>query len=133
MSLIRWERFRGKDTVAPLPGKRLQRPWQIRKNNRTPATALTQTNSEFVLTAQIRGSGAGDVAVIIEDSTLVIQADVEQRNGDVSFKGTQSFWFTLPGEVDAKSLRMMRDDDVVTVYVAKLAFPAGSLAEPALA
>lgn len=134
MSLIHWERFRGKNkAAASSSGKWPQMPWQIRKENRTPASALTETDTEFVLTARIRGSHAGDVVVILEDSTLVIQADIEQDNGNVVFKGTSSFWFNLPGEVDAKSLRMIRDDDVITVYVGKLAVHTEGTTKAALA
>jgi HSP20 family molecular chaperone IbpA len=134
MSLIRWGRFRGEHKPAAALGEKwLRSPRQIRKGKRTTASTLTQTGSEFVLTANLGGSGAGDVAVILEDSTLVIQADVERDEGGVVFKGTASYWFTLPGEVDARTLRMMRHRDVVTVYVEKLAIPAQEMPGPALA
>jgi HSP20 family molecular chaperone IbpA len=134
MSLFRWGRFRGENKPAVVPGAIWpQLQWQPRGEKRKAASTLTQTDTEYVLTASIAGSGAGDVVVILEDSTLVIQADVERQDATVTFRGTASFWFTLPGEVNAKTLRMMRHQDMVTVYVEKLAIRTGVIPQAALA
>jgi HSP20 family protein len=129
MSLIRWERFRGMDDFAasPVSGRWPQMPWQVLRKNWTPASALTETDTEFVVRARMPGVSAGAVMVTLEDGVLVIEGEVHQGNPEATFKGTYLCRFNLPGRTDAKRVRMTRDENLVTVHVPKLDDDHGSM------
>ncbi len=119
MSLTTWEKFRRPDDTSPSTAFAL---WQRiqRQVGRRPVSALSETAGAFIARTRIRGLGAGDVMVSLEDGALVIQGEVQQTNAYATFKGIYSCRFDLPANIDVKGMSLARKGDVVTVHVPKL-------------
>ncbi len=119
MRLTAWEKFRRRDDVAPSTATVLWRRirWPVGKQ---PVSAFSETADAFIARTRIRGLGAGDVMLSLEDGALVIQGEVQQANPHATFKGTYSCRFVLPANVDVKGMSLVRKGDVVTVQIPKL-------------
>jgi HSP20 family molecular chaperone IbpA len=86
---------------------------------RRPASALTETPGAFLLQARLRGLGAGDVVLSLEQGALVIRGEVQQTHVSATFNGVYSCRFELPANIDVKGLSFTRNGDVINVHVPK--------------
>jgi HSP20 family protein len=134
MALIRWEPVRELgtiqnemnrlfnsffDTPAPANGQALRR-W-------IPAMDLVETESDFVLKADLPGMSESDVNIEVEDNVLTIsgerKAESQERNAGY-YRVERSFGsfrrtLRLPEGVDAEAVKATFADGVLEVTVPK--------------
>jgi HSP20 family protein len=100
--------------------------WRLRQRVAWPPTNVFETKQAFVVKAEVAGLGEGDVAVSVEDDTLVIRgerkADVPEgytvhlrERAPVAFARK----LPLPARVDTEAVTASLVDGVLTVTLPK--------------
>jgi HSP20 family protein len=92
-----------------------------------PALDVTETDSEYLVRADLPAVKKEDVSVLIDDDVLTIAGerkfDKEEKSEKVhrreSFRGMFSRSLTLPDNVNASDVRAESKDGVLTVHVPK--------------
>lgn len=132
MSLIRWEPFKEADDMlrgfAPLFGRW---PNLLAAGGEQPAWApaadISETDTEYVVKAELPGVKREDVKLTLEDGMLTIRGERRQEQEDKAGKKHRierfygSFYrsFTLPGDADAQNIRAESRDGVLDVHIPK--------------
>ena len=135
MSLIRWEPFRETDEFfrqfGPMgfgrwprlmttePGKEME--W-------SPVADISETDTEYLVKAELPGVKREDVKVTQEDGVLTIEGErkyEKEEKGEKAhrverFYGTFSRSFSIPQDADAKAIRAETKDGVLNVHIPKL-------------
>ena len=133
MSLIRWEPFGATDDLfARMPSLfgRWPKAFDFNGNKAldwAPAVDISETDSEYLLRAELPAVKKEDVRITFEDGLLTISGErkhkTEEKNEKMhrveSVYGKFSRSFTLPDNTDASSIRAESKDGVITVHVAK--------------
>lgn len=133
MSLIRWEPFSGMDDAfARMPSLFGRWPRTFEGNgNRAldwaPSVDISETDTEYLIRAELPAVKKEDVHVTLDDSTLTISGERRQKTEDKKEKmhrvetvyGKFSRSFSLPDNADAANIRAESKDGVITVHVAK--------------
>jgi HSP20 family protein len=134
MSLIRWEPFAGIDEAfARMPGMfgRWPRALDTSAKNLfdwSPSVDISESDSEYLIRADLPAVKKEDVRVTIDDGMLTISGERKQKIEDKNEKshrvetlyGTFSRSFSLPDNADAANIRADSKDGVITVHVAKI-------------
>ena len=135
MSLIRWEPFKeADDYFRQFASSGLGRMPRLFAANApsmpdwSPAADISETDKEYLVKAELPGVKRDDVKVNLEDGVLTIEGERKYEKDDKDekshrverFFGTFSRSFSLPDNVDAKSIRAETKDGVLNVHVPKL-------------
>jgi len=132
MSLIRWEPFTGMDDLfGRMPGfGRWPRAFETNGRSApewTPPVDISETDSEYLIRAELPAVKKEDVRVTVDDRMLTISGERRQKTEEKNERthrvetvyGKFSRSFTLPENVDANAIRAESKDGVITVHVAK--------------
>ena len=133
MSLIRWEPFNGVDDVfARMPSIFGRWPGALDRETRraldwAPSVDISETDTEFLVRAELPAVQKEDVRVTVDDGMLTISGERKQKTEEKKEKmhrvetvyGKFSRSFSLPDNVDAANIRAESKDGVITVHVAK--------------
>ncbi|MGH8310729.1 MAG: Hsp20/alpha crystallin family protein [Steroidobacteraceae bacterium] len=135
MSLIRWEPLGGFDDVfnRMLPSAFGRWPRIALEGNGgktvewAPSADISETDTEYLVRAELPAVKKEDVKVTFDDGVLAIQGERKQRTEDKkekyhrieSFYGTFTRSFSLPDNVNADAIRCESKDGVLTVRVPK--------------
>ena len=92
-----------------------------------PSVDIGESDTEYLLRAELPAVRKEDVRVTFDDGTLTISGErkqkTEEKNEKVhrveSFYGKFSRSFLLPDNADSASIRAESKDGVITVHVAK--------------
>ena len=133
MSLIRWEPFGNvEDVFARMPSIFGRWPQSLDVNARrdqewAPSVDISETDSEYLVRAELPAVNKDDVHVSIDGDMLTISGERKQKTEETKEKvhrvetvyGRFSRSFTLPDNADTASIRAESKDGVITVHVAK--------------
>lgn len=135
MTLIRWEPFRELDDIFARYTPYLGRMPAARSANAAdpegrawmPAANISETETEYLIKAELPEVSKEDVKVTIEEGVLTISGErrneLEHKDEKVhrveSFYGNFSRSFRLPEDADADSVRAESKNGLLTVRVPK--------------
>jgi HSP20 family protein len=132
MSLVRWDPFANLDDMfARMPGLIGRWPRWVGNGEATvewsPSVDISETDTEYLLKAQLPAVKKEDVRVTYDDGTLTISGERKQKQEDKgekfhrieSFHGAFSRNFMLPEAIDPAAIRAEAVDGVITVHVPK--------------
>ncbi|MEO8020105.1 MAG: Hsp20/alpha crystallin family protein [Pseudomonadota bacterium] len=133
MSLIRWEPINGVDDLfARMPSLfgRLPRTLETTGNNAlewTPPVDISETDTEYLIRAELPAIKKEDVRITIDDGMLTISGERQQKFEEKKEKshrvetvyGKFTRSFSLPENADEAAIRAESTDGVITVHVAK--------------
>jgi len=135
MNLMRWEPFRETDEFfrnlsTPMFGRW---PQLLGENAGTkiewsPAVDIKETESEYLVRAELPGLKREDVKVSLDEGVLTIEGERrheqavkgEKTHRVERFYGTFCRSFTLPEYTDASGIRAESMDGVLNVYIPKM-------------
>jgi HSP20 family protein len=134
MSLIRWEPFGTVDDVfARMPSLLGRWPRAFENHGEklvdwSPSVDISETDTEYLLRAELPAVKKEDVRITFDDGTLTISGERMQKTEEKkermhrieSFHGKFSRSFVLPDNADSASIRAESKDGVITVHVAKI-------------
>jgi HSP20 family protein len=134
MSLIRWEPFGAVgDVFARMPSLFDRWPHTFDPETKralewAPSVDIGETDTEFLIRAELPAVRKEDVRIILDGGTLTISGERTQKTEEKKEKmhrletvyGKFSRSFTLPDNIDAASIRAESKDGVITVHVAKV-------------
>lgn len=132
MSLIRWEPFKESDEFWRQFGlgrwPRLMPTEAGKAVEWSPAADITETETEYLVKAELPGVKREDVKVIQEDGVLTIEGErkyEKEEKGEKAhrverFYGTFSRSFSLPDDADAKAIRAETKEGVLNVHIPKV-------------
>jgi HSP20 family protein len=132
MNITRWDPFREVEDVFRRYSPFLARP--VRREGGealewTPVADISENEKEFVIKAELPEVKKEDVKVTLQDGALTISGErkhEKKQKGEneirvESFYGTFSRTFSLPENVDTKSIHAEAKDGVLRVHVPKVA------------
>ncbi len=134
MSLVRWDPFADMDSFFNrLPRSLGSWPHLALGGNGgtkfewSPSADISETEKEYCVRAELPAVKKEDVKVTIDGGMLTIAGERKQRKEDKnekyhrveSFYGSFSRSFSLPDNVDAKSIKCESQDGVLTVHIPK--------------
>ena len=133
MSLIRWDPFANLDDMfARMPGLVGRWPRWVGEGGGagvewSPSVDISETESEYLLKAQLPAVKKEDVRVTYDDGMLTISGERKQeleQKGEKfhrieSFHGAFSRSFVLPEAINVGTIRAEAADGVITVHVPK--------------
>ena len=131
MSMVRWDPFASLDDMfARMPS--VFGRWPRMSNDGdtaewAPSVDISETDTEYLLKAQLPAVKREDVHVTYDDGMLTISGERRQekeQKGEKfhrieSFHGAFSRSFSLPEAIDAGTIRAEAKDGVITVHVPK--------------
>ena len=129
MNIMRWEPFREMDDLfryTPFFGRALRRTggevmeW-------TPVANISEMDKEYLIKAELPEVKKEDVKITLDNRVITITGERrhEKEQNDEneicveSFYGTFSRSFSLPENVEAKSIRAETKDGVLRVHIPK--------------
>jgi HSP20 family protein len=133
MSLIRWDPFTGVDDLfARMPAalSRWPRGFEssgVRAEEWTPSVDISETDTEFLIRAELPAVKKEDVHITIDDRMLTISGERRQKFEEKKEKshrvemvyGKFTRSFALPDNADANAIRADASEGVITVHVGK--------------
>lgn len=134
MSLIKWEPFRDFDHSFNrlLPSMFGRSPRGMSENGEThvewaPSANISETDTEYRIRAELPAIKREDVKVTIDQGMITIQGERKQEKeltGEKfhrveSMYGSFARSFSVPDNVDEKSIRADAKDGVLTVHLPK--------------
>lgn len=135
MNLIRWEPFKEADDFLRRYGTagfshlpRYMTGDGDKAMEWSPAADISETDKEYVVKAELPGVKREDVKVTQADGVLTIEGERKYEKDEKSetthrverFFGTFSRSFSLPDDIDSKSIRAETKDGVLNVHIPKL-------------
>jgi HSP20 family protein len=134
MNLVRWDPIREIDQFFSRPlgsfisrGSRLATDVDDEVSTWAPTLDVSETDSEYLVRADLPAVKKEDVSVTIDNDMLTIAGerkfDKEEKSEKVhrreSFRGSFSRSLSLPENVNANGVRAESKDGVLTVHVPK--------------
>jgi len=131
MSMVRWDPFASLDDMFPRMPSVFGRWPRLSSDGDTaewsPTVDISETDTEYLLKAQLPAVRREDVHVTYADGMLTISGERKQeteQKGEKfhrieSFHGAFSRSFALPEKIEAASIRADAKDGVITVRVPK--------------
>lgn len=132
MNITRWDPFREVEDVFRRYSPFLARPLR-RETGETlewsPVADISENEKEFLIKAELPEVKKEDVKVMLQNGALTISGERKhetKQKGEneirvESFYGTFSRTFSLPDNVDTKSIHAEAKDGVLRVHVPKVA------------
>jgi HSP20 family protein len=130
MNITRWDPFREFEDMFRQYSPLFSRP--VRRetgdvNEWSPVADITETDTEFLIKAQVPEVKKEDVKVTVQDGSLTISGERKQETRATgeneirieSFYGSFSRTFMLPDNVDAKGIKAETKDGVLRVHLPK--------------
>ena len=132
MSLVRWDPFASLDDVfARMPALLGRSPRFSAEGEGaaewSPTVDISETETEYLLKAQLPAVKKEDVHITFDDGMLTISGErkhEKEEKGEKFYRieslhGAFSRSFSLPDAIDAASIRAEGKDGVITVHVPK--------------
>lgn len=134
MNLVRWDPSREMDRFFAMPfgslmglRQRLAAETDDGEPTWTPALDVSETDTEYLVRADLPAVKKEDVSVTVENDAVTIAGerkfDKEERSERVhrreSFRGMFSRSLSLPDNADANAIRAESKDGVLTVHIPK--------------
>jgi len=132
MSLVRWDPFANLDDMFTRMPNLLGRwpRWAGESEGAagwSPTVDISETETEYLLKAQLPAVKREDVHVTFDDGMLTISGERKQEKEEKgekfhrieSLHGTFSRSFALPDAIDAAAIRAEGKDGVITIHVPK--------------
>jgi HSP20 family protein len=132
MSLVRWDPFANLDDMFTRMPNLLGRWPRWAGDNEgavewSPTVDISETDSEYLLKAQLPAVKKEDVHVTFDDGMLTISGERKQEKEEKgekfhrieSLHGAFSRSFSLPGAINAGAIRAEGKEGVITVHVPK--------------
>lgn len=128
MNIMNWEPFREMDDLfsryARTAGRNLFRG---EDDSWTPSADITETDKEYLIKANLPEVKREDVKVTLENGALTISGErrrekEEKGENEIrveSYYGTFSRSFSLPDNVDTRSVRAESKDGVLKIHIPK--------------
>jgi HSP20 family protein len=130
MNITRWEPFREVEDMfrqySPFFSRAMRR-FEGEEGMWRPVADITETDTEYLIKAELPEVKKDDVKVTFEQGTLTISGErrqeKKQKNENEirveSFYGSFSRSFSLPDNVDAKAIQAESKDGVLRVRIPK--------------
>lgn len=130
MNITRWEPFREVEDMfrqySPLFSRAMRR-FDADEAQWRPLADISETDTEYVIKAELPEVQKEDVKVTFEQGTLTISGErrQEKKQKDENELRVESFYgsfarsFSLPDNVDAKGIRAESKDGVVRIHIPK--------------
>jgi HSP20 family protein len=132
MNLVRWQPFTPFENAfarmpALFPWTRLPEFNGDTRFEWSPSVDISESEQEYLIRAELPAVKKEDVHVTFDEGILTISGERKQKEEDKkekfhrveTFYGSFSRSFTLPGNVDAASIRADSRDGIVTIHVPK--------------
>ena len=132
MSVVRWDPFANLDDMFTRMPNLLGRwpRWAGESEGAagwSPTVDISETETEYLLKAQLPAVKREDVHVTFDDGMLTISGERKQEKEEKgekfhrieSLHGTFSRSFALPDAIDAAAIRAEGKDGVITIHVPK--------------
>jgi HSP20 family protein len=133
MSLVRWDPFGEIDTLVnqlmPRATRwpRLSLESSSRKLEWSPSADISETDTEFVIRAELPAVKKEDVQVTLDEGMITIKGERKQHKDDKnekyhrieSFYGSFERCFSLPDNVNSDAIRCDSKDGILTVHIPK--------------
>jgi HSP20 family protein len=134
MNIVRWDPIREMDHFFARPIVSLMGRWQRpaaeaddRESTWTPTLDVSETDSEYLVRADLPAVKKEDVTVTVDNDAVTIAGerkfDREEKNERFhrreSFRGMFSRSLSLPDNADANGIRAESKDGVLTVHIPK--------------
>jgi|SRR5581483_224142 len=133
---FRWDPFREMEELGERINRMLSRlPLRLGRGDResltlvdwTPAVDISETDSEYLIKAEVPEVNKKDIKVTLQNGVLTIQGERRQEKEDKGRRfhrversyGSFARSFTLPGEVDEQTLKAEFKDGILLVHVPK--------------
>ena len=129
MNITRWEPFREAEEMfrqySPFFSRALRRNGE--SGEWTPVADITETDKEYVIKAELPEVKKEDVKVTLDEGVITISGERRQEKEQKDeneirierFYGTFSRSFSLPANIDPKSVRAESKDGVLRVRIPK--------------
>ncbi|HEY6645105.1 Hsp20/alpha crystallin family protein [Povalibacter sp.] len=130
MNITRWEPFREVEEMfrqySPFFGRAMRR--NANDGDWTPVADITETDKEYVIKAELPEVKKEDVKITLENGVITLSGERRQQKEEKgeneirieSYYGTFSRSFSLPENVDPKSVRAESKDGVVRIRIPKM-------------
>lgn len=134
MSLVRWDPFSDVDSLfnRMLAGGFSRWPQLTLERNGSkpewaPSADISETDKEYVIRAELPAVAKEDVKVTLDEGTLTITGERKQQKEDKNerfhrverFYGSFERSFSLPGNIDADTVRCESKDGILTIHIPK--------------
>jgi HSP20 family protein len=135
MNLVRWDPFRELEDVSERLNRMFGRPAGRREDGKEtlivadwiPTVDISETETEYVIKAELPGMKKEDVNVTLEDGVLTIQGERKQESEEKGKKhhrversyGSFVRSFTLPDYVDGTKVTASFKDGVLNLHLPK--------------
>lgn len=136
MSLVRWDPFSDFDAffnrMMPRSFSRWPRMLPTGDGGRelewSPSADISETDKEYLIRAELPAVRKEDVKVTVDGGMITIEGERKQRKEEKeeryhrveSFYGSFSRSFSLPDDIDDKSIKCDSGDGVLTVHIPKM-------------
>lgn len=129
MNLVRWDPFAEIDALFNRSLPRLSLRDTTRKLEWSPSADISETDSEFVIRAELPAVKKEDVQVLMDEGVITIKGERKQQKDEKSEKyhRVESFYgsfersFSLPDNVKADAVHCDSKDGILTVHIPKSA------------
>jgi HSP20 family protein len=134
MSIVRWEPFGEFDNLFNrlMPSTLSRWPLRMMRSNGVPfewapSADISETDSEYLIRAELPAVKKEDVKVTVDDGMITIQGERKQQKEDKyekmhrveSFYGKFTRSFSLPEGVDEDAIRCDSKEGILTVHIPK--------------
>jgi len=135
VKIVRWDPFREMDQFFSRPLGTFMARWPRvatetadEESAWAPALDVSETDSEYLVRADLPAVKKEDVSVTVDNEVLTIagerKVDKEEKSEKVhrreSFRGMFSRSMSLPDNVNASGIRAENKDGILTVHVPKM-------------
>ncbi len=127
MNLVRWDRFADVDALFDRMLPRLSMRDAARKMEWSPTADISETDTEFVIRAELPAVKKEDVQVLMDEGIITIKGERKQQKEEKSerYHRVESFYgsfersFSLPENVKSDAVHCDSKDGILTVHIPK--------------
>jgi HSP20 family protein len=129
MNLVRWDSFADVDALFNRMLPRLSLRDTARKLEWSPSADISETDTEFVIRAELPAVKKEDVQVLMDEGVITIKGERKQQKDEKnekyhrveSFYGSFERSFSLPDNVKSDAVHCESKDGILTVHIPKSA------------
>lgn len=134
MNITRWEPFKEMEDLFRQFSPAYSRALRPRNGDLvewTPVADISETPAEYLIKAELPAVKKEDVKVTLENGIITISGERKQEKESKdeneirveSFHGTFTRSFSLPDDIDARTIRAEAKDGVLKVHIPKTQTP----------